>query len=333
MKDSHPEKSQHAGRRARRYGDDVVPEEPSRRGSVGASSVRGALGNSKQDTSDADNRWWLQPGWWAVAAALVVLLTLTFSLVLSPSSVTSTPQQAVPVSTSGNTPTQADVSTAATQSVRPDLASSPGSSTSVSPQDSAPPLPQDTPSSPDLPAPSDPILDGSALAEPPPTTTQTAGNIQLDDAAFLAPEGWRLYGDEQIENSRRVVRLSQPATDVRLQAATLEPSGEPLQSSCSALVDFQQAQFADVTHQLVSPISVDPGLGSAVQCGFNGVRESDGVPNTVSFTLVTRANDSHVLMLRTTVPEQSVDSSTVVAQLSAMTCGASTSFGVPLPLC
>ncbi len=84
--------------------------------------------------------------------------------------------------------------------------------------------------------------------------------------------------------------------------------------------------------QLVAPIGVDGTLGSAVRCGFEGIRISDGLLTSITFTIVSRVADSHVLMLRATVPERSMGQPPV-AQLNAMTCAASTSFGVPLPLC
>ncbi len=140
-------------------------------------------------------------------------------------------------------------------------------------------------------------------------------------------------GDEQIEDSRRAVRLHQQETDVRLQAVTVGPSGQTLTSACAALVELQQSQFTDVEQQLVAPIGVDSAQGSAVRCGFEGTRTDDGVANTVTFTLVERLADSHVLMLRTTVPQPSAGATPVLAQLNAMACGASVSFGVALPLC
>lgn len=267
---------------------------------------------------------WRHGWWWVVAVAGVALLGLVLSLVLRPSVVTSTPQRAVPVSTPSETSSSSESSTVPPQTVLPDSSASP--TLSVSPQDTAPPLPGTAPPSPS-------IFDQSPVAEPEPTATIKAGDIQLNDARFSAPQGWTLSGDEQIENARRAVRLSQQDTDIRLQAVTLDPSGQELGSSCGSLVDIQQEQFTEVKRHLMVPVGVDAGLGSAVRCGFTGIRTSDGAANTVTFTLVSRTVDSHVLMLRTTVPEQSADESPVIAQLSAMTCATSTSFGVTLPLC
>lgn len=136
-----------------------------------------------------------------------------------------------------------------------------------------------------------------------------------------------------IENARRAVRLSDRATDARLQAVTLEGGAAELTESCISLVDLQHTQFANVTQQLVAPIGVDTAQGSGVRCGFMGERSTDGVATTVTFTLVSRATDSHVLMLRTTVPDSVPSDAVAISQLNAMACQASNSFGVTLPLC
>ncbi len=277
-----------------------------------------------RDTADVGRspRTWVTSALVSVALLLVVLLFAWPRSTVVPPVVLPTPSSTVahtpsrspssPVSPS-NSPSSPSSSTQPTESL----------TRVVDRSEPAAPLPGTVP----------PETPTSAPAEPPPTALVAAGEIQLDDAQFMAPEGWTLYGDELIENARRVVRLSHQATDVRLQAVTLEPSGADISTSCGSLVTTQQAQFTHVTPELMAPIGVDVTLGAAIRCGFAGIRSSDGVPNSVTFTLVTRASDSHVLVLRNTVPDALTGERTGVAQLNAMTCEASGSFGVALPLC
>lgn len=171
------------------------------------------------------------------------------------------------------------------------------------------------------------------LEEPVPSAGATVAIVELNDAEFSSPEGWTIYGDELIEGARRTVRLSNPTTDARLQAVTLEGGASTLNDACVSLVDLQQAQFTAVTRQLVVPIGVDAAAGTGVRCGFTGERTSDGVANTVTFTVVSRATDAHVLMLRTTLPVAVASDSEAQLQLNSMSCQASSSFGVSLPLC
>lgn len=326
MSEGTPKDPQHAGRRAHPHGHDVAPGDAPRRALVEPDDsppiARRASFEEDGEQPVVGQQWWRRRSWWVVAVAMVALLGLVLSLVYRASDDTPAPTVAVPINSSAGPTSSPGMSTSPPSSDPPDVSSSPSAPTTT---DAAPPLPGAA-SSPSVP-------DGSQPAEPEPTATIAAGDVQLNDARFSAPQGWSLYGDEEIEGSRRVVRLSQQDTDVRMQAVTLEPSGEGLGSACSSLVDFQQAQFADVEKQLVAPIGVDAKLGSAVQCGFSGIRASDGVDNAVTFTIISRASDSHVLMLRTTVPKDSSDASPIIAQLNAMACGASTSFGVSLPLC
>lgn len=136
-----------------------------------------------------------------------------------------------------------------------------------------------------------------------------------------------------VDGDRRAVRLSDSATDIRLQAVTLEPGSADLGETCQSLVTSQQAQFTEVSRQLVVPIGAGAVSGSAVNCGFSGVRTDDATPNIVTFTLVSRASDSHILLLRHTVPTGMTSSAPAMAQLNAMSCEASSGFGVALPLC
>lgn len=320
MNDRHPSEPQPAGRRVRPHGESGAPRRGRVEAEVSSTGARRAAGEQRDDSSSSAQPWWLHRGWWAVAITLVALLGLGLSLAMRPSLGTTTPPLTVPISTPEGTSPPPQSPTAPSHRVTNSTSSPP------TPVDSGGPaltLPGTVP-----PTPADAEVEG-----PIPTATEAAGEIQLNDATFTAPDGWTLFGDEQIENSRRAVRLSQQATGARLQAVTLEPSGQGLGASCGSLVDLQQTQFTDVTPQLVVPIGVDVELGSAVRCGFTGVRSSDGTPNTVTFTLVSRAVDSHVLMMRATVPENPADETPAVAQLTVMTCEANSSFGVALPLC
>lgn len=195
--------------------------------------------------------------------------------------------------------------------------------------DGAPP----TSAAPPLPGTASPGPVITAPVEPAPTGGTTVGLIELNDARFTIPDGWTLYGDEVIEGDRRAVRLSNAATDARLQAVTLVPEATNLAASCSSLVDLQQTQFAGVARQLVVPIGVDDSLGSGVRCGFSGTRSADGVPTTVTFTLISRVQDAHVLMLRSTTPDAAASNTDMMLQVTSMSCEASSSFGVPQPLC
>ena len=252
---------------------------------------------------------------WIAAPVVVLLSFLVWSLLQSPppTSIVVIPS---PTPTSAGTP-------------EPTPTSSPPVEEPSTPAPSQPPTTSTAP----LPGTVSPTSLPTTTEEPSPSGGMAAGAVVLNDATFTAPQGWTLYGDELIEDGRRAVRLSHAATDARLQAVTLVPEESDLGSSCGALVDLQQAQFTDVTRQLEVPIGVDTKAGTGVRCGFMGVRASDGVPNTVSFTLVRRASDSHVLMLRSTVPKDVATDAPAVRQLGTMTCEASTSFGVTLPLC
>lgn len=217
-----------------------------------------------------------------------------------------------------------------------------GSQAPVEPT-SAPPLPSATGTGPtDSPgtAGESPTPAVTSSVEPTPSQPSTAvstpaavGVIKLNDTSFAAPDGWALYGDELIETDRRLVRLNNTATNLRLQVVTLKSADADLAAACRALVASQAGQFTGVVEQPASPVGVDPATGTAATCGFRGVRASDGVANAVTFTLVRRAPDSHVLMLRSTVPDAVPADSAAPGQLAAMQCAASGTFGVALPLC
>lgn len=207
--------------------------------------------------------------------------------------------------------------------------------TRETPVTSSPPASDSAP----LPSPNPTSTPPEGSPEPPPypeeepaETALPAGVVELNDTSFTAADGWVIYGDDLVEGDRRVVRLSDPSSDARLQALTLLQDPD-LTASCEALVAVQKAQFAVTSEQLARPVGVPAAEGSGVSCGFAGVRSSDGVANTVSFTLLRRASDSHVLMLRTTIPDSIGVGDRPRRDLTRMSCSASTNFGVGLPLC
>lgn len=253
--------------------------------------------------------WFRRRSSWAVGTVVVVVLATVLLFALLPTRDGQPIARPAPISP-----------TAAGSTTNPSEDPNGGDATTPAP---APPLPGTASPGPVIPPP----------AEPVPTGASTVGLIELNDAQFATPEGWTLFGDEVIEGDRRAVRVRHEATDAGLQAVTLVPEATNLSASCTSLVALQQTQFTEVSLQLVAPVGVDVALGTSVQCGFAGVRISDGVPNTVTFTLVNRMSDSHALMLRTTVPKSAAEDTTIRSQINAMTCGASTSFGVALPLC
>ncbi len=269
-----------------------------------AENPRGAASGTRSDSP-----WLRRRGWWAIGTVVVVVLATVLLFALLPTRDGQPIARPAPIS-----------STSAGSTTSPSEDPNESDATTTAP---APPLPGTVSPGPGIPPP----------AEPVPTGASTVGLIELNDAQFAIPEGWTLFGDEVIEGDRRAVRLRHESTDAGLQAVTLVPEATDLSASCTSLVDLQQTQFNDVSLQLVAPVGVDVAMGASVRCGFAGVRISDGVPNTVTFTLVSRVSDSHALMLRTTVPESVAEDTTIRSQLSTMTCGASTSFGVPFPLC
>lgn len=166
--------------------------------------------------------------------------------------------------------------------------------------------------------------------------TEAPGPLELNDTTITAPPGWNLYRDEIIEGDRRVIRLSHAATDIRLQVATLAAAGPDASATCEAVSASMQATFSDVTPTPTLPIGIDPAQGTGVTCGFRGTRTADGVANTVSFTVVIRVSDGHILTLRSVIPDTAVESSGAEAargELAAMNCSASRNFQVTLPLC
>lgn len=326
MTDYDPDSSIARGRRALADDGEPLTAAAPRRATVAhdddATLPRRALADPEVSWQSSPPLW-LRHRVWVIAVVGSAVVALLIWMLLPQSAAPPPPPSAVPVATS--TPP----STTPSGNAPPTFSSIP--TIEVTP----PPLPSAVPpieaTTPDASSPAG----ASSLPEeePAPSGNPVAGEIILNDAQFNAPEGWSIYADEEIEDDRRAVRLKQDATDARLQAVTLEASPSDLASSCESLVTLQQAQFTEVTRQLVVGMGVDSALGTAARCGFSGTRTSDGVNNTVTFTLVMRTSDSHILLLRHTVPD-TVEAKVIgVAQLNAMTCGASSSFGVPIPLC
>lgn len=156
--------------------------------------------------------------------------------------------------------------------------------------------------------------------------------MKLNDASFVMPAGWLLYGDTKVQEDRRVIRVKHPAADVRLQLATLTGT-QNLEQACSDLVTEQSKEYEQVTKNATLSLGLRTSEAAGVSCGFQGARSSDQLPNRVTFTLVERESDQHLLLIRTTIPEEMPDDSPAPAQAAAMICQASTSFGTPLPLC
>lgn len=166
--------------------------------------------------------------------------------------------------------------------------------------------------------------------------TEAPGPLELNDTTVTAPTGWNLYRDETIEGDRRVIRLSHAATDIRLQVATLTAAGPDAAVTCETVSTSMQATFTDVAPTPTLPIGIDPAQGTGVTCGFRGIRTADGVANTVSFTVVMRVSDGHILTLRSVIPDtaaESPEAESARGELAAMNCSASRNFQVTLPLC
>ncbi|TRY19456.1 hypothetical protein FOJ82_00650 [Tessaracoccus rhinocerotis] len=234
--------------------------------------------------------------------------------------------------TSAPAPTNSTSAAAPTSPPTTPPAPEPSPTQSPPPTDSAPlPSPNPTTSLAPGASPTDPTEPAKPEDEPG-GTALPAGTIELNDTTFLAADGWVLYGDDLVEGDRRVVRLSDPTSDTRLQVLTLLQD-QDLAASCEALVAAQKGHFVVMSEQLARPVGVAPEEGTGVSCGFAGVRTSDGLANSVSFTLLRRAADSHVLMLRTTIPDAVGVGDQPRRDLTQMTCAASSGFGVPLPLC
>lgn len=158
-------------------------------------------------------------------------------------------------------------------------------------------------------------------------------DIQLDDAGFALPAEWELYADEVVDGSRRLVRIREPLSDVRAQLVSLTSIGTDLSGACQALIDDQDGNYSNMVPVLPAAIGLASAEGTGVTCGFRGIRASDAQENSVTFTLLQRTSDGHSLVLRSTVPASVSADSAARTALFGISCQASTSFGVPLPLC
>lgn len=180
----------------------------------------------------------------------------------------------------------------------------------------------------------------SAAASPSPSTPapepspspRPAVKEVVGDAVIQRPQAWELYHDEMAEGDRRLIRIRDNTSGVRLQVTTLAELRDPLDEACQALASDQAKGYA-VDHQ-VNPRTL-PVSGSAqgLLCGFEGTREGDDQPTSVLFTLIRRAEDRHTLIVRQMDPSTLDASSRALSEASAMTCAASQSFGHALPLC
>lgn len=156
-------------------------------------------------------------------------------------------------------------------------------------------------------------------------------SVELDDgAAFRLRDGWELYADQQVQNDRRLVRLRDAATDVRIQAVSLTSVTGPLDEACLDLVAEHRSLYTGVAEGLPVGVSIS-GEGTGISCNFTGTRVSDGVPAMVEFTLLQRGEAT--LVFRDTIPTAVAVDSTAREQLVAMECEAATSFGVAVDQC
>ncbi len=172
----------------------------------------------------------------------------------------------------------------------------------------------------------------AAADSPAPDSETTAGDsnvVALDDTHFVLPPGWSIYADGSVAG-RRVVWVSHPETDLRLQVGTLVDVDD-LAEACQALVNDQSAEYRDVTVR--EPKVLENVPGEAVACGFAGVRIADDVANHVMFNLNRRPGDKHLLLLRRTEPKELSTVHPARAEQISLYCQASRSFGTPLPLC
>ena len=192
----------------------------------------------------------------------------------------------------------------------------------------AAPLPSNATSpavDPAVPAPS--ASPGTSSVEP----SLPADLVELDDGAtFTLLTGWEMYADQRVQNDRRLVRLRDTETDVRIQAVTLTTVTGPLDEACLDLVADHRRLYTGVAEGLPVGVAVS-GEGEGISCNFTGTRVSDGVPAMVEFTLLQRGEAT--LVFRDTIPTAVPVASTAREQLVAMECEAATSFGVAVDQC
>lgn len=166
-----------------------------------------------------------------------------------------------------------------------------------------------------------------------PTPTEPPGTDEVvGDATVTVPHQWKLYHDELTEDDRRLIRVQDPQSNLRLQIATLTAIDGDLAAACQALVADQSQEYAVDFQILPRPAAVE-GKAEAVICGFTGTRQDQQAPTSVRFTLIRRASDSHTLVVRAMQPETLPADAKSARQAATMTCQAADSFGHRLPLC
>ena len=196
----------------------------------------------------------------------------------------------------------------------------------------APPRPSVTPSAG---APTSPSPGGAPTSASPdpaasgPVTTQL---LQINDATLAVYNGWSVQDDQEVQDKRRLVRLRQDATDARVQAVTLTAVDDSLDDACTALVADLTSSYTDVKDTAPDAVAVAAD-DQAVTCSFTGERTSDKVGNTVTFTVIRRAEDDHTLVFRATVPTALPSSSSTEDELEHMLCSSAASFDVEIERC
>lgn len=207
-----------------------------------------------------------------------------------------------------------------------------GSPSAATPSSSAEPTPDthsDAASLSPSPAATD-TASASASAEPSPSLSP--GELDLLDTILVTPDGWEVYADEVVQDSRRLVRLKEPDTDVRVQAVSLTGITGALDAACTALVDEQRSGFTSVAASPVVDVATAEGASGA-SCAFTGTRTSDRVPVKTEFTLLRRDLDDHTLVFRDTIPTVVPADSQALVQLTTMECDAAEAFGAAVDDC
>lgn len=169
------------------------------------------------------------------------------------------------------------------------------------------------------------------VASPSASPSPSGAREVVGDTAVTVPDHWRLYADELTEGDRRLIRVIDDATGVRLQVATLTTVGTDLTAACRALIDDQGAEYAVDFEVVPRYVSMDDGA-VAVNCGFVGAREGQE-DTSVMFTMVQRESDVHTLVLRVMGPRNLPADAPAVREVAAMGCEAAAAFGHPFPLC
>ncbi|MFD0866122.1 hypothetical protein ACFQ06_09905, partial [Tessaracoccus lubricantis] len=182
------------------------------------------------------------------------------------------------------------------------------------------------------PAPAEsPQLPTGPEEEPSPVSSTPSGvRLALNGAVLDMPPGWQLYADELVQDQRRLVRIRELTTDVRIQAVSLTNVTGPLDQACLDLMTDHRQLFTGVAEGLPVTVPIS-GEGQGVSCNFTGTRASDGVANQVEFTLLQLGTVT--LVFRDTVPTTVPEDSPALAQLVSMECAASESFGITVNQC